>query len=144
MRRGYKHGRSAPSRYYQRVLDVAKIEFGRVELNETVTDLSAIFEASLRAVKIEARTARIKRLKTSPPKAIFIDADETRLKQVVIDILSNSVKFTPRLPLAKQLIEMHGGSIAMSSTPSVGTAVFIRLPQSRVSNETFSLMSACA
>jgi signal transduction histidine kinase len=36
------------------------------------------------------------------------------------------------LPLAKQLIELHGGSIFMSSEPSVGTEVRIRLPAFRV------------
>jgi two-component system, cell cycle sensor histidine kinase PleC len=36
------------------------------------------------------------------------------------------------LPLAKQLIELHGGTIFMSSEPSVGTEVRLRLPASRV------------
>ena len=36
------------------------------------------------------------------------------------------------LPLAKQLIELHGGTIEVSSEPGVGTEVRIRLPAARV------------
>ena len=36
------------------------------------------------------------------------------------------------LPLAKQLVEMHGGRLSIESTPGVGTTVTVTLPVSRI------------
>jgi len=36
------------------------------------------------------------------------------------------------LPLAKQLVELHGGTVAVTSKPSAGTEVRIRLPAHRL------------
>jgi signal transduction histidine kinase len=36
------------------------------------------------------------------------------------------------LPLAKRLVEMHGGTLEIDSTPGQGTTVTVRLPASRV------------
>ena len=36
------------------------------------------------------------------------------------------------LPLAKQLVELHGGELAIASEPGQGTTVYVSLPPARV------------
>jgi signal transduction histidine kinase len=36
------------------------------------------------------------------------------------------------LPLAKQLIELHGGQLGIESTPGIGTTVTVTLPMDRI------------
>jgi signal transduction histidine kinase len=42
------------------------------------------------------------------------------------------------LPTVKQIIEQHGGAIAIGSTPGVGTQVMIRLPNASLADDTGS------
>jgi signal transduction histidine kinase len=170
------------------ILDLAKIEAGKVEITESVTDLGAILTECVRAVKPQAKSGHIKVVKDFPAEGFQVRCDEVRLKQVFINVLSNAVKFTPEggevgvaagldldgglcvairdtgigmspaeieaafekfrqidnsmtkrfegtglgLPLAKQLIELHGGTIEILSEPSVGSEVRIHLPGDRV------------
>ncbi len=76
------------------ILDLSKIEAGRLELCEETVDVGQIIESSLTLVEeraadggiaIEARVAR------NLPK---LRADGCKVKQVVINLLSNAVKFT--------------------------------------------------
>ena len=92
------------------VLDVAKIESGKVELSDKPHSLTSILEASLRSVKVQATNGGLKILGQYPRDEISILCDRTRLKQAIINILSNAVKFTPeggRIEL-RQSIEASG------------------------------------
>ncbi len=77
------------------VLDVSKIEFGKVELTEETVDLPAIVESSLRLMRDRADAAGVKLSQFLAPLLPAIQADSRRLKQVLLNLLSNSVKFTP-------------------------------------------------
>ncbi|MBI3967707.1 MAG: response regulator, partial [Chloroflexi bacterium] len=76
------------------ILDLAKIEAGRLDLELAPVSVQAVCEASLRLVR---QTAHQKRLHTSFSfdEPVTIPADERRLKQVLVNLLSNAVKFTP-------------------------------------------------
>ncbi len=93
------------------VLDIAKIESGKMELSESVCDLTGILEAGLSAVTAQAKAGGIKILRHYPRERIHVRCDGTRLKQAVINILSNAVKFTPeggRLEICQE-VEPGGG-----------------------------------
>ena len=77
------------------VLDIAKIESGKMELSESVCDLTDILEASLCPVKTQAEAGGIEILRHYPEERIHVRCDEVRLKQAMVNILSNAVKFTP-------------------------------------------------
>jgi len=171
------------------ILDVAKIEAGRVELSESTVDVKGIFDAVARLIRERALRAEVRLEMSVPPNLPPLVADERKLKQILINLLSNSVKFTPAggairllakpdpatgdlvitvadtgigiavvdvdrvmepfgqvdnvinrkhrgtglgLPLTKGLVELHGGSFNLESTPGAGTTVTIRIPARRL------------
>ncbi|PJZ89808.1 PAS domain-containing hybrid sensor histidine kinase/response regulator [Leptospira levettii] len=77
------------------VLDISKIEAGKLVLNEVTSNLKQIINDSLGVLRWKANEKGIKlRLEEGPgiPEIILIDA--TRLRQILINLLGNAVKFT--------------------------------------------------
>ncbi|MCW7493979.1 PAS domain S-box protein [Leptospira sp. 2 VSF19] len=77
------------------VLDISKIEAGKLVLNEVISNLKQIINDSLGVLRWKANEKGIDlRLEEGPeiPEIILIDA--TRLRQVLINLLGNAVKFT--------------------------------------------------
>ena len=167
------------------LLDLSKVEAGRFELQEGPVHIAAMFDTCRRMVADRAAAAGI---------ALHIEAtnikvtgDELRLDQVLLNLVSNAVKFTPPggsvrvsaalgaggevsvsvadtgigmaaaeiphalqpfgqidnamsrpqggtglgLPLAKRLVELHGGTLTLESEPGRGTVVTFSLPPER-------------
>jgi len=77
------------------VLDVSKIEFGKLELNEEPVDVAAVVDSSIRLMRDRAEHAGLEIRATLPPGPVLVQADERRLKQILLNLLSNAVKFTP-------------------------------------------------
>jgi len=77
------------------MLDMAKIEAGKLELNLERVDLTGTIEDCVRLLRIRADKGgldlRIKR----PPAPISLTADRRALKQVLLNLLTNAIKFTP-------------------------------------------------
>jgi PAS domain S-box-containing protein len=77
------------------ILDVSKIEAGKLELEILPVSIADACESSLRMVRTPAEKKKITlhtRLETETP---LVPADERRLKQILVNLLSNAVKFTP-------------------------------------------------
>ncbi|MBV9420815.1 MAG: hypothetical protein JO348_13670 [Alphaproteobacteria bacterium] len=168
------------------ILDLSRIDAGEGTLMEEVVDLQEAIAQSLRMVAGQAQQGGLVLVSDVSPLLPLIRADKRRLKQALINLLGNAVKFTPEggtitvrarldtsviaiavidtgigiasqdipralerfgqvdsslarkyegtglgLPLAKQLMEMHGGSLTLESTVNVGTTVTITMPLSR-------------
>ncbi len=77
------------------ILDLSKIEAGRLELNVSQVSVSSLCDASLRMVKEQAQKKNLKTSLTIDPEVKIIMGDERRLKQSLVNLLSNAVKFTP-------------------------------------------------
>ena len=77
------------------VLDVSKVEFGKVELIEETVDIVAVVESCARLMRDRADTAGLRLVQELPPGLPQIQGDSRRLKQVLLNLLSNAVKFTP-------------------------------------------------
>jgi PAS domain S-box-containing protein len=170
------------------ILDAAKIEAGHTELTEETVDPRALIKSVQRLLIGRAGRAGLSLNIHSAPDLPNIRVDETKLKQILINLAANAVKFTPKggrvdlraevnepgefvflvsdtgigiepedipralapfgqvdsrlnrrfegtglgLPLAKSLVEMHGGTFRLVSTPGVGTTVTVHLPSERV------------
>ncbi|HUD51503.1 PAS domain-containing sensor histidine kinase [Parvibaculum sp.] len=89
------------------ILDMSKIEAGRMTLEKQPTDLGTVIEESLRLVSGRAEIASVKVVNEVGPLP-KIDADKRAIKQVLLNLLSNAIKFTP----AGGTITMHGGAEA--------------------------------
>jgi signal transduction histidine kinase len=76
------------------VLDLAKIEAGRMEINPAEVDLRATLDNGMALVRDRADQRGIDLLLEAPDDTTLV-VDERKLTQVVVNLLSNAVKFTP-------------------------------------------------
>jgi PAS domain S-box-containing protein len=77
------------------ILDLSKIEAGKLELIVGPISVKNICQSSLRFIQQMAQKKRIKLFSTIDHTIEVIEADERRLKQILVNLLSNAVKFTP-------------------------------------------------
>ncbi len=77
------------------ILDVAKIEAGQVELDCQPTAIANLCQSSLSFIKQQALNKRIQLAVNLPLRLPDIILDERRIRQVLINLLNNAVKFTP-------------------------------------------------
>jgi two-component system cell cycle sensor histidine kinase PleC len=76
------------------ILDMSKIEAGRMKLDMELLDLSKTLAESLRVVSGRAQDKNLV-LDTEIDDAISVVADRRATKQIIVNLLSNAVKFTP-------------------------------------------------
>ena len=76
------------------ILDVSKAEAGMIELFEEDLDLSNLIKSALRLVHARAEHQGVILETDLPAQMPRVHADETRLKQVLLNLLANAVKFT--------------------------------------------------
>jgi len=170
------------------ILDLSRIEAGRYELNEEPISLVHIVADCHHLLKLRASNRGITIHEVFEQDLPKLWGDERATRQVVLNLLSNSIKFTPPsgeiwlkvgwtasggqylsvkdtgsgiaedeipvvlasfgqgsnsiksaeqgaglgLPIAKSLIDMHGGTFTLKSTLRVGTEVIVTYPPERV------------
>lgn len=165
------------------VLDLSRVESGRLELQPEPVDLASDVEGAVSLVAQRAETHGIVIEQRVARDLPLLHADPLRLRQILINLLTNAVKFTPDggrvtieaaavarsvritvadtgigmtaqeialalepfrqarklsrrpregsglgLPLAKALVESHGGMLMIDSEPEIGTRITILLP----------------
>ncbi|HER25590.1 MAG TPA: HAMP domain-containing histidine kinase, partial [Rhodospirillales bacterium] len=87
------------------ILDISKIESGTVKLHESVVNIGKAVEICLRLVQNKLRQGGIKLEKRIPKTVPDIFADERRINQILLNLMSNAIKFTP-----------NGGRIRITAT----------------------------
>ena len=86
------------------LLDVARISQGKIELIKEPVDLAVTVNNSVESVR-PLLDARNHRLTVSLPEApMFVEADPTRLEQILVNLLNNAAKYTK-----------HGGQISLTA-----------------------------
>ena len=105
------------------ILDLSKIEAGRMELEAAEFDLRAALDNALTLVRERAQRSGIALRFEADPALGTLRGDERKVKQVVLNLLSNAVKFTPRGGAVGVVARQANGSaeIAVSDT-GVGIA----------------------
>ena len=77
------------------ILDVAKIESGQMELDCTPVSINHLCQSSMAFIKQQALQKRIQLEIQMPLNLPDLLIDERRMRQVLINLLNNAVKFTP-------------------------------------------------
>src|SRR5215470_17314386 len=93
------------------ILDLSKIEAGRMELELSDFNLPGTIESTLSLVRERAVRRGITLGRTVDEHLGTIRADERKVKQVLLNLLSNALKFTP-----------EGGKIAVQAAVNDGIA----------------------
>ncbi len=78
------------------LLDVAKIEAGRMDISPNPLDAARVFDIALKLINTKAREKDQTLAITVEPSAPSLYADERAVKQILINLVSNAVKFTPQ------------------------------------------------
>ena len=164
-------------------VEITRSEAGQVKLTEEPVVVGEVVDETFRLISPLAERGGVALLWQPGPGALpALYCDRLRLRQILLNLVSNAVKFTGSggvvevstdltdglalivsdtgvgieqipaalsglahegssesphpaglgLMLAKALIEQHGGSLSLRSTPRVGTAVRISFPQERI------------
>ena len=77
------------------ILDLSKIEAGKLELDEEDIDVAVTIRSCMVLVKERAGNGDVKLLTDIPDGLPALHADQRQLKQILVNLLSNAVKFTP-------------------------------------------------
>jgi PAS domain S-box-containing protein len=102
------------------ILDVAKIESGQLELDCTFTAIAYLCQSSITFIKQQALKKHI-HLKTDIiPNLPELWLDERRMRQVLINLLNNAVKFTPEGGQITLTVNRHRRLISLESPPLEG------------------------
>lgn len=95
------------------ILDLSKVESGRMELERSRFPLRAALDAAMTLLKEKALKNSLELgLEVDPDADVLIDADQRKLKQILFNLLSNAVKFTPA-----------GGSVRVSARRVPGRGI---------------------
>lgn len=76
------------------ILELSKIESKRIPLQFSPVDVESIVENSIQMMKAEAEKKHIT-LESCVENELYIEADEDRLRQILINLLSNGISYTP-------------------------------------------------
>ena len=100
------------------VLDMSKIEAGKFELYEELFDLEDLVESAVRFVRLPAERGGVALRTQIGAGAKIIFADKRAIKQILVNLLSNGVKFTPRggEVRVRVTLDAKGVELAVSDT----------------------------
>ena len=76
------------------LLDISKIEAGKTELRDELVDPATIVHDSVAAMRVEAAAKHLDLIAEIPQNPPLIRGDTVRLRQILINLVSNAVKFT--------------------------------------------------
>ena len=90
------------------LLDMSKIEADKFELHREIFDSREAVTAALRLMRVQADGLGIKLRGVLPARPLEIDADRRALKQIVLNLVSNAIKFTPKGGSVTVAAQGHG------------------------------------
>jgi signal transduction histidine kinase len=76
------------------LLDVSRIITGKLRIERTRVDLTALTGAVVDAARLDARAKGVE-LSARIEPGLFLEADAQRIQQVMVNLLNNALKFTP-------------------------------------------------
>ena len=124
------------------ILDLSKIEAGRMDLDLTDFDLPTALDNALTLVRERAGRRGITLGKSVDARVGMIQGDERKVKQVLLNLLSNALKFTPeggridvRAALKEGTVEISVTDTGVGIAPEDQEAIFEEFRQVGTSNK---------
>ena len=102
------------------LMDVSRITRGQLTLRKDRLDLRAIIESAVETAQPQLTTAGVSLSLDIPPEPLWLEADATRISQVILNLLTNAAKFTP-----------SGGRVGVTAKP-LGDRVSVTVRDSGV------------
>jgi len=97
------------------ILDLTRIEAGRFALEEETVELAPLLEDAAALFRDEARKDGIEIVLDPPPQPLRMRADPTRLRQIVYNLLSNALKYSPPGDVVRVALGRRAdGAVALS------------------------------
>ncbi|HUO23571.1 MAG TPA: HAMP domain-containing sensor histidine kinase [Caulobacteraceae bacterium] len=95
------------------VLDMSKIEADRYQLHLEAIDARDPVASALRLMRVQADDAGVVLRGSLPALPLLVMADSRAIKQIVLNLLSNALKFTPRGGRVDLSLEPQGGALEL-------------------------------
>jgi PAS domain S-box-containing protein len=98
------------ARLIEDLLDMSRIISGKIRLDVQSTDLKRVVEAAIDAVRPSAESRKIRLISVLDPLAGPVRGDPARLQQIVWNLLTNAIKFTPqggKVEVALERVNSH-------------------------------------
>jgi signal transduction histidine kinase len=96
------------------VLDLAKIEAGKMELELSEVAISEVLRSAVAMHAERASRGGIDLAMTAEPEEITVAADERRVRQVLFNLVSNAIKFTPEGGRVDISVRVDGGYVVIA------------------------------
>jgi CheY-like chemotaxis protein len=109
------------------LLDVSRIIAGKLRLESRPVHLGPVIEAAVDAAQPDAEAKALRLELSIPPGTVTVSGDPVRLQQVVANLISNAIKFTPdggRLQVALEMTDAHA-RVTVSDTGAGINAEFL-------------------
>ena len=105
------------------ILDLSKLEAKQAELYEEDVDLAAIIQSCIHLIEPQAQAAKVQLLSAVDGNVPSIRADDRRMRQILINLVSNAVKFTPEGGQVRVSASLaHGGVSIIVKDTGIGMA----------------------
>jgi signal transduction histidine kinase len=98
------------------ILDIAGAEAGKLTLAREPVPLATLITEACRFVSLQARTNGVDLVMSLDPMLPVIHADPLKLRQAVLNVLANAIKFTPR-----------DGRVTISASARLGEDIMIKV-----------------
>jgi signal transduction histidine kinase/ActR/RegA family two-component response regulator len=110
------------------ILDISKIEAGKMELEEIQVDLAELIDASLTAFALSAQQKNLKITAAATPDCprTFL-GDPARLRQVLFNLLGNAIKFTEQGEVVLRVapVQQDSGKFLQFSVSDTGMGISV-------------------
>jgi PAS domain S-box-containing protein len=95
------------------LLDVSRISRGKIELRKEPIELAAAVERTIGAIRPLIEEYHHELIVSLPPEPIRLEADPTRLEQVLWNLLNNAAKYTDPGGRIELIVEIEGEMVAL-------------------------------
>ncbi len=96
------------------VLELSRIEAGRLELHEAPADIAAVLASCHRLLRERARRAGVDLRVDADPGLPEVSCDAGKVQQIVLNLATNAVKFTPRGGRVAVTARLVGGGLEVA------------------------------